>query len=100
MNKKKQHLFSDTDTEYRGDDTKTDISWLRESNRKPKPQLVDYSRTRKQKKSKNLETGKLFIKMCINVMTLLVFKGIVCIVCAKKKEQGFYVKFLYCCLTK
>ncbi|XP_026553557.1 synaptonemal complex protein 2 [Pseudonaja textilis] len=36
-----KHLFSDTDTEYRGDDTNTEISWLRESNRKPKPQLND-----------------------------------------------------------
>lgn len=60
-NKNKQHLFSDTDTEYRGDDSKTDISWLRESNRKPKPQLVDYGRTRKQKKSKMLKAGKLFM---------------------------------------
>ncbi|KAJ6665751.1 hypothetical protein lerEdw1_002121 [Lerista edwardsae] len=57
-NKNKQHLFSDTDTEYRGDDTKTDISWLRESNRKPKPQLIDYGRTRKQKKSKMLKADK------------------------------------------
>ncbi|KAM7090876.1 LOW QUALITY PROTEIN: synaptonemal complex protein 2 [Ciconia maguari] len=37
----KKHLFSDTDTEYRGDDSKTDISWLQESNR-PKAQY-DYS---------------------------------------------------------
>ncbi|KAJ7332106.1 hypothetical protein JRQ81_014286 [Phrynocephalus forsythii] len=57
-NKSKKHLFSDTDTEYRGDDSKTDISWLRESNRKPKPQLVDYSRIRKQKKSKTTDTDK------------------------------------------
>uniref|UniRef100_A0ABM5G5G6 Synaptonemal complex protein 2 n=1 Tax=Pogona vitticeps TaxID=103695 RepID=A0ABM5G5G6_9SAUR len=58
-NKSKKHLFSDTDTECRGDDTKTDISWLRESNRKPKPQLVDYSRIRKQKKSETLEANKI-----------------------------------------
>ncbi|XP_053101365.1 synaptonemal complex protein 2 isoform X2 [Hemicordylus capensis] len=57
-NKNKQHLFSDTDTEYRGDDAMTDISWLRESNRKPKPQVIDYSRARKQKKSKTLEAKK------------------------------------------
>ncbi|XP_033009552.1 synaptonemal complex protein 2-like [Lacerta agilis] len=54
-NKNKKHLFSDTDTEYRDDD-RTDISWLRESNRKPKLQLVDYSRPRKQK-SKTLDTN-------------------------------------------
>ncbi|XP_067410241.1 synaptonemal complex protein 2 isoform X2 [Emydura macquarii macquarii] len=54
-NKNKKHLFSDTDTEYRGDDSKTDISWLRESNRKPKPQLIDYSRTKNLKKSKSIE---------------------------------------------
>ncbi|XP_077785456.1 synaptonemal complex protein 2 isoform X1 [Podarcis muralis] len=53
-NKNKKHLFSDTDTEYRDD--RTDISWLRESNRKPKLQLVDYSRPRKQK-SKTLDTN-------------------------------------------
>ncbi|XP_062835067.1 synaptonemal complex protein 2 isoform X3 [Anolis carolinensis] len=57
-NRNKKHLFSDTDTEYRGDDTKTDISWLRESNRKPKPQLVDYSRMRKKKKYKIQESKK------------------------------------------
>nr|XP_060627993.1 synaptonemal complex protein 2-like [Anolis sagrei ordinatus] len=56
-NRNKKHLFSDTDTEYRGDDTKTDISWLRESNRKPKPQLIDYSRMKK-KKIKILEAKK------------------------------------------
>ncbi|KAG8513319.1 Synaptonemal complex protein 2, partial [Galemys pyrenaicus] len=52
-NQQKKNLFSDTDTEYVGDDSKTDISWLRES--KSKPQLVDYSRTKKVKKHK---TGK------------------------------------------
>ncbi|XP_061487097.1 synaptonemal complex protein 2 isoform X2 [Rhineura floridana] len=57
-NKSKKHLFSDTDTECRGSDTKTDISWLRESNRKLKPQLIDYSRTKKQKKSKTLDADK------------------------------------------
>ncbi|XP_072735218.1 synaptonemal complex protein 2 [Ciconia boyciana] len=45
-NQNKKHLFSDTDTEYRGDDSKTDISWLQESNRKPKAQLIDYSRNK------------------------------------------------------
>ncbi|XP_075577468.1 synaptonemal complex protein 2 [Pelecanus crispus] len=42
----KKHLFSDTDTEYRCDDSKTDISWLQESNRKSKAQLIDYSRNK------------------------------------------------------
>ncbi|KAH0619212.1 hypothetical protein JD844_019017 [Phrynosoma platyrhinos] len=64
-NKNKKHLFSDTDTEYRGDDTKTDISWLRESNRKPKPHLVDYSRMKKQKKSKILEAKKTSPSMSV-----------------------------------
>ncbi|KAM9260598.1 LOW QUALITY PROTEIN: synaptonemal complex protein 2 [Cariama cristata] len=45
-NQNKKHLFSDTDTEYRGDDSKTDISWLQESNRKSKAQLIDYSRNK------------------------------------------------------
>ncbi|XP_043982155.1 synaptonemal complex protein 2 [Gambusia affinis] len=35
----KKHLFSDTDM-----DTTTDVSWLRESARKPKPQVIKYSR--------------------------------------------------------
>ncbi|XP_074013655.1 synaptonemal complex protein 2 [Numenius arquata] len=45
-NQNKKHLFSDTDTEYRADDSKTDISWLQESNRKSKAQLIDYSRSK------------------------------------------------------
>ncbi|XP_074144832.1 synaptonemal complex protein 2 isoform X2 [Sminthopsis crassicaudata] len=53
----KKHLFSDTDTDYRGDDSKTDISWLKESNKKPKPQLVDYSRNKKVKKSQNMQSS-------------------------------------------
>ncbi|KAJ8257276.1 hypothetical protein GJAV_G00183850 [Gymnothorax javanicus] len=36
----RKHLFSDTETE------KTDLSWLRESGRKPKPRVLDYSRQR------------------------------------------------------
>ncbi|XP_027878082.1 synaptonemal complex protein 2 isoform X1 [Xiphophorus couchianus] len=35
----KKHLFSDTET-----DATTDVSWLRESARKPKPQVIKYSR--------------------------------------------------------
>ncbi|KAM6457153.1 synaptonemal complex protein 2 isoform 1-T1 [Liasis olivaceus] len=60
-NRNNKHLFSDTDTEFRGDDTKTDISWLRESNRKPKPQLINYSRVRKPRKSKTLEPDKFSV---------------------------------------
>ncbi|KAM9218808.1 synaptonemal complex protein 2 [Leptosomus discolor] len=45
-NQNKKHLFSDTDTEYRCDDSKTDISWLQESNRKSKARLIDYSRNK------------------------------------------------------
>ncbi|XP_058499749.1 synaptonemal complex protein 2 isoform X5 [Solea solea] len=37
---KKKHLFSDTETDH----TITEISWLRESNRKPKPKMTKYSR--------------------------------------------------------
>ncbi|XP_069382156.1 synaptonemal complex protein 2 [Paralichthys olivaceus] len=36
----KKHLFSDTDTDY----TMTEVSWLRESSRKPKPKVTKYSR--------------------------------------------------------
>ncbi|KAL1021249.1 hypothetical protein UPYG_G00010710 [Umbra pygmaea] len=35
----KKHLFSDTDT-----DAMTELSWLKESSRKPKPKVIDYSR--------------------------------------------------------
>lgn len=35
-----KHLFSDTDTDY----STTDISWLRESSRKCKPNVTKYSR--------------------------------------------------------
>ncbi|XP_063104155.1 synaptonemal complex protein 2 isoform X3 [Cavia porcellus] len=50
-NRKKQNIFSDTDTEYKCDDSKTDISWLREP--KSKPQLADYSRNKNVKKHKS-----------------------------------------------
>ncbi|XP_055289953.1 synaptonemal complex protein 2 [Moschus berezovskii] len=47
---KKKNPFSDSDTEYRCDDSKTDISWLREP--KSKPLMVDYSRNKNVKKHK------------------------------------------------
>nr|XP_040132304.1 LOW QUALITY PROTEIN: synaptonemal complex protein 2 [Ictidomys tridecemlineatus] len=50
-NHKKKNLFSDTETEYRCDDSKTDISWLKEP--KSKPQLIDYSRNKNVKKCEN-----------------------------------------------
>ncbi|KAM6147527.1 synaptonemal complex protein 2 [Erethizon dorsatum] len=50
-NQKKKNIFSDTETEYKCDDSKTDISWLREP--KSKPQLIDYSRNKNVKKYKN-----------------------------------------------
>ncbi|XP_006839362.1 PREDICTED: synaptonemal complex protein 2 [Chrysochloris asiatica] len=48
MTDKKKHLFSDNETDNRFDDSKTDISWLREP--KSKPQLIDYSRQKHVKK--------------------------------------------------
>lgn len=36
----KRHLFSDTDTDY----AMTEVSWIRESRRKPKPKVTKYSR--------------------------------------------------------
>ncbi|XP_044783757.1 synaptonemal complex protein 2 isoform X6 [Bubalus bubalis] len=48
---KKKNPFSDSDTEYRCDDSKTDISWLREP--KSKPLMMDYSRNKNVKKHKN-----------------------------------------------
>ncbi|XP_048666673.1 synaptonemal complex protein 2 isoform X2 [Marmota marmota marmota] len=50
-NHKNKNLFSDTETEYRCDDSKTDISWLKEP--KSKPQLIDYSRNKNVKKCEN-----------------------------------------------
>ncbi|XP_076972956.1 synaptonemal complex protein 2 isoform X2 [Tamandua tetradactyla] len=66
-NDEKKHLFSDTDTEHRCDDSKTDISWLKEP--KSKPQLIDYSRNKHVKKHKSgksrlsLERGQPGSKM-------------------------------------
>lgn len=37
----KKHLFSDTDTDY----AMTEVSWLRESSRKPKPKVTKYSKS-------------------------------------------------------
>ncbi|XP_041080507.1 synaptonemal complex protein 2 [Polyodon spathula] len=42
----KKHLFSDTDTEPRADDSRIEVSWLRDYNRRSKPNVVDYSRQR------------------------------------------------------
>ncbi|XP_045836108.1 synaptonemal complex protein 2 [Meles meles] len=50
-NPKKKNLFSDTDTECRCDDSKTDVSWLKEP--KSKPQLIDYSRNKNTRKPKS-----------------------------------------------
>ncbi|KAL9835316.1 synaptonemal complex protein 2 [Geothlypis trichas] len=60
-NRDKKHLFSDSDTENRGDDSKTEISWLQESKRKPKAQIIDYSRSKKSGKpmtTDNYKTAK------------------------------------------
>ncbi|XP_049632988.1 synaptonemal complex protein 2 [Suncus etruscus] len=48
-NQKSKNVFSDSDTEIRCDDSKTDVSWLKEPK---KPQLMDYSRTAKEKRRK------------------------------------------------
>uniref|UniRef100_A0A8C8XFC9 Synaptonemal complex protein 2 n=1 Tax=Panthera leo TaxID=9689 RepID=A0A8C8XFC9_PANLE len=72
-NHKKKNLFSDTDTEYRCDDSKTDVSWLKEP--KSKPQLIDYSRNKNVKKQKSgksrpsLERGQPRSKMTPNKNT-------------------------------
>ncbi|XP_031412393.1 synaptonemal complex protein 2 isoform X2 [Meleagris gallopavo] len=57
-NQSKKHLFSDTDTEYRGDDSKTDISWLQKSKAPSKPQIIDYSRDKNLGKSKRKGKNK------------------------------------------
>uniref|UniRef100_A0A8I3NX62 Synaptonemal complex protein 2 n=1 Tax=Canis lupus familiaris TaxID=9615 RepID=A0A8I3NX62_CANLF len=67
---KNKNLFSDTDTEYVCDDSKTDVSWLKEP--KSKPQLIDYSRNKNVKKHKSgkprpsLERGQPKSKMTPN----------------------------------
>uniref|UniRef100_A0A667GNK6 Synaptonemal complex protein 2 n=1 Tax=Lynx canadensis TaxID=61383 RepID=A0A667GNK6_LYNCA len=72
-NHKKKNLFSDTDTEYGCDDSKTDVSWLKEP--KSKPQLIDYSRNKNVKKQKSgksrpsLERGQPRSKMTPNKNT-------------------------------
>ncbi|XP_075701643.1 synaptonemal complex protein 2 isoform X3 [Rhinoderma darwinii] len=40
----RKHLFSDTDTDRGGDDSKTEISWLQDTSSKKKPNIVGYSR--------------------------------------------------------
>ncbi|NXA65455.1 SYCP2 protein, partial [Mohoua ochrocephala] len=59
-NRDKKHLFSDSDTENRGDDSKTEISWLQESKRKPKAQIIDYSRNKKSGKPIGTDKSKNF----------------------------------------
>ncbi|KAM5135037.1 synaptonemal complex protein 2 [Mantella aurantiaca] len=44
-----RHLFSDTDTDRGGDDTKTDFSWLKDSASIKKPKIVGYSRQKQTK---------------------------------------------------
>ncbi|XP_021272283.1 synaptonemal complex protein 2 isoform X2 [Numida meleagris] len=63
-NQNKKHLFSDTDTEYRGDDSKTDISWLQKSKSVSKPQIIDYSRNKNLGKSKRKGKNKLSEPPC------------------------------------
>ncbi|XP_038658796.1 synaptonemal complex protein 2-like isoform X3 [Scyliorhinus canicula] len=50
----KKYFSIDTDT-----DGKTDVSWLRESNRKIKPKLVVYTRQKKENKAENLGKEKV-----------------------------------------
>ncbi|XP_043565983.1 synaptonemal complex protein 2 [Chiloscyllium plagiosum] len=52
--RKKKYFFTDTDT-----DGKTDVSWLRESNRKIKPKLVAYTRQKKQNLAESSGKGKV-----------------------------------------
>ncbi|XP_068119763.1 synaptonemal complex protein 2 isoform X3 [Hyperolius riggenbachi] len=43
------HLFSDTDTDRGGDDSKTDISWLKDPASRQKAKIVGYSRQKQMK---------------------------------------------------
>ncbi|XP_013362881.1 PREDICTED: synaptonemal complex protein 2 isoform X2 [Chinchilla lanigera] len=73
-NWRKKNIFSDTETEYKCDDSKTDISWLREP--KSKPQLIDYSRNKNVKKYKSgrsrpsMDKGQRRSKMVPNKNTI------------------------------
>ncbi|XP_066558977.1 synaptonemal complex protein 2 [Amia ocellicauda] len=49
----KKHLFSDTEPDSRPEDSCTNISWLRDSSRRPKPKVADYSRRRAGKPTPN-----------------------------------------------
>ncbi|KAM4762822.1 synaptonemal complex protein 2 isoform 2-T2 [Cyanocitta cristata] len=63
-NRDKKHLFSDSDTENGGDDSKTEISWLQESKRKPKAQIIDYSRNKKSGKPISTDKNKFSEPAC------------------------------------
>lgn len=67
-NQNKKHLFSDTDTEYRGDDSKTDISWLQKSKAPSKPQIIDYSRNKNLGKSKRKGKSKSPSQYFLNML--------------------------------
>lgn len=56
----KKHLFSDTDTEPRPDDSRNEVSWLQDYNRRPKPNVVDYSRQRHGKPPPSPGNGKAY----------------------------------------
>ncbi|XP_056404717.1 synaptonemal complex protein 2 isoform X3 [Hyla sarda] len=47
-----KHLFSDTDTDRGGDDSKTDISWLQNIGSKKKQNIVGYSRQKQDSRPK------------------------------------------------
>ncbi|XP_054247715.1 synaptonemal complex protein 2 [Indicator indicator] len=64
-NQNKKHLFSDTDTEYRDDGSKTEVSWLIESNRKSKDRIIDYSKNKNLWKPKSPDkTDKSYEPAC------------------------------------
>ncbi|KAM5305520.1 synaptonemal complex protein 2 [Glossophaga mutica] len=57
---KRKNLFSDSDTESRGDDNKTEISWL--TGPKPKPQLAVYGRGRSTKRRQKSGRPRPFLE--------------------------------------
>ncbi|XP_077108950.1 synaptonemal complex protein 2 isoform X2 [Ranitomeya variabilis] len=59
----RKRLFSDTDTDKGGDDSKTDISWLRDPGSKMKSKIVGYSR---QKQGK-LPKGKTLLDKAADI---------------------------------
>ncbi|XP_031750325.1 synaptonemal complex protein 2 isoform X2 [Xenopus tropicalis] len=54
-----RHLFSDTESERGGDDTKSNLSWLQEQHSKTKPPIATYRRQKAQKQQEQTMPYKM-----------------------------------------